>query len=79
MDDGGIMISLSSECESLMACELSWQLSCDESQSAHDEARSLDLGEGRARHVYASAEVCGDEAWRIVRVRWHCSERELEE
>ena len=70
-DELSVELRLSNTCDVPVSCELRWQLECG-SRNEGRETRSFSLALTESRGFTASAAVCGEAAWSVKDVRWHC-------
>ena len=72
--DDGLKIRLKNQCELDIECTISWSVRCDQDgpETQRSKAEVLMIDRGMTDGAYASAAACGDDGWRISRVRWSC-------
>jgi hypothetical protein len=74
--DDKVAFTIHNTCSIPIDCSVSWRVVCApearKRRTEHRGATRFTLADGGIQSAEASASVCGDEAWAIDSVRWHC-------
>jgi hypothetical protein len=71
VEDGGLRMELRNCCHGPVKCAISWQVRCE---GGKPDAKSADLeiAAGTTESAYGYGTECGNQAWKIMAVRWSC-------
>ncbi len=70
-----VVVTFENGCDARVGCAVSWTVRCGRSRVEHRSEQLRIDARGEAT-VTASAQVCGDDEWRISDPRWRCDEPE---
>ncbi len=78
LDDDGMQLHLRNRCGIDLQCTASWEVVCqgEDATATHKGASAFGLADQSSNGAYVSAARCGEEGWRIRKVRWSCVDSE---